>query len=313
MTRAEKEWEVYSGKYRTYIKTERGLAANTVEAYMRDLRRFRRFVTERYRLSPLEVETPVVEEFLNSLFEAGAEKSTQNRTLSGVSSFYDFLLRTDVLEKSPAEFVERPKSGHYLPDTLSIEEIDAILDAIDVSTAHGYRNRTMIEMLYSCGLRVSELTSLHISDLFFDEGFIRVLGKGSKQRLVPVSDRCRMQVETYLREGFQVLASFPGSGSMRYAPEAGKTVYVRAMPEWMGEVGSEDYQKALFDAAQWLAERTKGKITYWQVANEPDIDIFYGPLAGNPDAKPGINLGYINDYARLLMHPCSCNSAFGSL
>ena len=98
MTRAEKEWEVYSGKYRTYIKTERGLAANTVEAYMRDLRRFRRFVTERYRLSPLEVETPVVEEFLNSLFEAGAEKSTQNRTLSGVSSFYDFLLRTDVLE-----------------------------------------------------------------------------------------------------------------------------------------------------------------------------------------------------------------------
>ena len=210
MTRAEKEWEVYSGKYRTYIKTERGLAANTVEAYMRDLRRFRRFVTERYRLSPLEVETPVVEEFLNSLFEAGAEKSTQNRTLSGVSSFYDFLLRTDVLEKSPAEFVERPKSGHYLPDTLSIEEIDAILDAIDVSTAHGYRNRTMIEMLYSCGLRVSELTSLHISDLFFDEGFIRVLGKGSKQRLIPVSDRCRMQVETYLREGFQVLASFPG-------------------------------------------------------------------------------------------------------
>ena len=200
MTRAEKEWEVYSGKYRTYIKTERGLAANTVEAYMRDLRRFRRFVTERYRLSPLEVETPVVEEFLNSLFEAGAEKSTQNRTLSGVSTFYDFLLRTDVLEKSPAEFVERPKSGHYLPDTLSIEEIDAILDAIDVSTAHGYRNRTMIEMLYSCGLRVSELTSLHISDLFFDEGFIRVLGKGSKQRLVPVSDRCRMQVETYLRE-----------------------------------------------------------------------------------------------------------------
>lgn len=130
--------------------------------------------------------------------------------------------------------------------------------------------------------------------------------------------RSEEQVETYLREGFQVLASFPGPGSMRYAPEEGKTVYVRAMPEWMGEVGSADYQKALFDAAQWLAERTKGKITYWQVANEPDIDIFYGPLtkdqnigflmtaargllAGNPDAKPGINLGYINDYARLLM------------
>ncbi|HIW97651.1 MAG TPA: tyrosine recombinase XerD [Candidatus Tidjanibacter gallistercoris] len=200
MTQAEKEWDIYSGKYRTYIKLERGLADNTVESYMRDLRRFRRFVTERYRLSPLDVDAAVVEDFMASLFEDGAEKSTQGRTLSGVNSFYDFLLRTDVLAKSPTEFVAHPKTRHVLPDTLSVGKIDAILDAMDVSTGQGYRNRTMIEMLYSCGLRVSELTSLHISDLFFDEGFIRVLGKGSKQRLVPVSDRCRMQVETYLRE-----------------------------------------------------------------------------------------------------------------
>lgn len=130
--------------------------------------------------------------------------------------------------------------------------------------------------------------------------------------------RSEAQVEKYLAEGFQVLASFPGPGSMRYAPEAGKTVYVRAMPEWMGEVGSAGYMEALYGAAKWLAERTRGRITYWQVANEPDIDIFCGPLtmeqnieylmtvargllAGNPDAQPGINLGYINDSARVLM------------
>ena len=150
------------------------------------------------------------------------------------------------------------------------------------------------------------------------QGYVFPFAERGSERPSEAFLRSEEQVETYLREGFQVLASFPGPGSMRYAPEEGKTVYVRAMPEWMGEVGSEDYQKALFDAAQWLAERTKGKITYWQVANEPDIDIFYGPLtkdqnigflmtaargllAGNPDAKPGINLGYINDYARLLM------------
>ena len=150
------------------------------------------------------------------------------------------------------------------------------------------------------------------------QGYVFPFAERGSERPSDAFLRSEEQVETYLREGFQVLASFPGPGSMRYAPEEGKTVYVRAMPEWMGEVGSADYQKALFDAAQWLAERTKGKITYWQVANEPDIDIFYGPLtkdqnigflmtaargllAGNPDAKPGINLGYINDYARLLM------------
>lgn len=137
----------------------------------------------------------------------------------------------------------------------------------------------------------------------------------------PLSDaflRSEEQIERYLSEGFQVLASFPGPGSMRYSAEAGKTVYVRSMPEWMGDVGSDGYWQALSETAQWLAQRTKDQITWWQVANEPDIDIFYGPLTqeqnirylmtvargllkGSPDAQPGINLGYINDYARMLM------------
>ena len=130
--------------------------------------------------------------------------------------------------------------------------------------------------------------------------------------------RSEEKVEAFLSEGFSVLASFPGPGSMRYMPDAGKTVYYRAMPAWMGGVDTDDYYAMLFDASAFLAARTRGKITWWQVANEPDIDIFYGPLTkeqnvrflmtaargiqkGNPDAKSGINLGYINDYARFLM------------
>ena len=126
------------------------------------------------------------------------------------------------------------------------------------------------------------------------------------------------KVMTFIREGFGVLASFPGPGSMRYVPSAGKTVYYRAMPLWMGDPSEDGYYEALYEAARWLGERTRGTITWWQVANEPDIDIFQGPLtdaqsirylmtvanglkAGNPEAKCGINLGYINDKARLLM------------
>lgn len=130
--------------------------------------------------------------------------------------------------------------------------------------------------------------------------------------------RSEALVEQFLSEGFSVLASYPGPGSMRYMPEAGETVYYRAMPDWMGGLDTDDYYSMLFDSAQWLADRTKERITYWQVANEPDIDMFYGPLskaqnvrflltaarglaAGNPHAQSGINLGYINDYARFLM------------
>lgn len=200
MTGAEKEWDSLIHKYKVYIQLERGLSANTVEAYLRDVRHFAAFVTDRYGATPTQVEPRMAEDFLMELFEEGAEKSTQGRTLSGIGSFYDFLLRTDVADRSPLEFIDHPKAGHYLPDTLSVDEIDAILDSIDVSAPQGYRNRTMLETLYSCGLRVSELVSLRISDLFFDEGFIRITGKGSKQRLVPINQGCIAQIETYLRE-----------------------------------------------------------------------------------------------------------------
>lgn len=200
MTEAEKEWERAALKYKIHIKLERGLSDNTVEAYLRDVRRFASFVTSRYDASPTGVEPGMVDDFLVELFEEGTEKSTQGRMLSGVESFYSFMLLTDAIDRSPTEFTAHPKVGHYLPDTLSVGEIDDILDAIDLSEPQGYRNRTIIETLYSCGLRVSELTGLRITDLFLDEGFIRVSGKGGKQRLVPINDACRVQIETYLRD-----------------------------------------------------------------------------------------------------------------
>lgn len=200
MGEAGNKWEELSRKYRLHIQLERGLSANTVESYMRDLGQFSEFVLERYGLSPTNVEPRMIEDFMLALYDKGVEKSTQSRILSGIKSFYHYLLVTDVIDRAPTEFIDHPTISQTLPDTLSTEEIDSILDAIDLSAPQGQRNRAMIEMLYGCGLRVTELISLRISDLFFEEGFIRVTGKGSKQRLVPVNDECRRQVELWLDE-----------------------------------------------------------------------------------------------------------------
>lgn len=193
-------WDEMTDKYRIFIHLEKGLSANTIESYLRDISQFRDFVSDTYGVTPAKVTPPMVEEFMGHLFDRGVEKTTQGRILSGVRSFYKFMLLEDLVDNSPAEFVDHPKSGQNLPDTLSLEEIDAILDAIDLSPELGRRNRAMIETLYSCGLRVSELVSLKLSDLFFDEGFIRVTGKGSKQRLVPVSPEWKKQIGLYLED-----------------------------------------------------------------------------------------------------------------
>lgn len=189
-----------TGKYRIFIQLEKGLSANTIESYMRDISQFRGFISDNFGAGPAAVTAEMVEQFMGHLFDRGVEKTTQGRILSGVRSFYKYLLLEDLIDSSPAEFVDHPKSAVNLPDTLTLEEIDNILDSIDLSTPLGRRNRAIIETLYSCGLRVSELVSLKLSDLFFDEGFVRVTGKGSKQRLVPVSPEWKKQVELYLED-----------------------------------------------------------------------------------------------------------------
>ena len=198
MAETTKKWADTGRTYRTHIKLEKRLAANTVEAYMRDLRDFAHYILRMWDVEPRKVEPEMIERYLAWLFEQGREKTSQARALCGIRSFYNFLLITDRIAASPVEFIVSPKFGRQLPDVLSTDEIDRIIAAVDTSTTKGLRDSAMLETLYSCGLRVSELTALRMSDLFFGEGYIRVIGKGDKQRLVPVSTMARDRIQLYL-------------------------------------------------------------------------------------------------------------------
>lgn len=198
MAENTKKWEEAGRHYRTYIKLEKRLAQNTVEAYMHDLRSFAHFILRMYDVPPAKVEEPMVQRYVAWLYDRGREKASQARSLSGVKSFFNFLLISDRIESSPAEFVLTPKFGRHLPDVLTTGEIDRIIAAVDGTTPKEIRDAAMLEVLYSCGLRVSELTSLRIRDLFFGEGYIRVTGKGDKQRLVPISSTARERIHRYL-------------------------------------------------------------------------------------------------------------------
>ena len=189
-------WEKELTDYTYYIKLEKKLSDNTVEAYLRDLRQIASYMESEFSLSDPEKVLPQhVESFLAYIYDKGTEKATQARILSGVKSFLN-----DRIESLPTEFIDTPKIGRKLPDVLSVEEIEAVLGSIDLSNKFGHRNKAMIETLYSCGLRVSELISLRISDLFFQDGFIRVIGKGDKQRLVPVSRSAVELIDLYLEQ-----------------------------------------------------------------------------------------------------------------
>ena len=200
MAENPKKWEETGRRSRTYIKLEKRLSENTVESYMRDLRQFAHFILRQYDVTPRKVERTMIERYMGWLFERGREKTSQARCLCGIRSFFNFLLISDQIEASPAEFVDTPKFGRHLPDILTTAEIDRIIATVDMRTTKGIRDSAMLEVLYSCGLRVSELTSLRLSDLFFGEGYIRVIGKGDKQRLVPISTVARDKIQRYLEE-----------------------------------------------------------------------------------------------------------------
>ena len=200
MAENTKKWADAARRYTTYIKLEKRLAANSVESYLRDLRQFAHFILRMWDVPPQRVEPSMIERFMAWLYDRGREKSSQARALSSVKSFYNFLMINDRIESSPAEFVQMPKFGRQLPDVLSVDEIDRIIAAVDTSTVKGLRDQAMLEVLYSCGLRVSELTSLRMQDLFFGEGYIRVIGKGDKQRLVPISTPARERIYRYLEK-----------------------------------------------------------------------------------------------------------------
>lgn len=193
-----KKWNEIARSYRTYIRLEKQLSPNSVESYMRDLGQFAHFILRMYDVPPRKVEQQMIEHYMQWLFEKGREKSSQARYLSGIKSFFNFMLLEEMIETSPAELVEAPKAGRQLPDTLSTEEIDTMIGLIDQSSTKGLRDRAILELLYSCGLRVTELCDLKLSDLFFGEGYIRIIGKGDKQRLVPISSVARTRIQLYM-------------------------------------------------------------------------------------------------------------------
>ena len=191
-------WEKIRNEYMRYIRFERRLSENSVEAYMRDLEEFTSFVIHTYGVAPDKVEPQMIERFMGWLYDNGRSGASQARRLSGIKSFYNFLLLGDRIDALPTDNVHTPKLGRVLPDTLTVEEIDAMLATFDMRTPKGCRDSAIVEVLYSCGLRVSELTSLRIDNLFFGEGYIRIIGKGDKQRFVPIGSVARDKIQLYM-------------------------------------------------------------------------------------------------------------------
>ena len=184
-------------KYKMYLRLERSLSANTIAAYLDDLAKLLRFLDEE-GLDVFGVTYEDLQQLVAGLHDIGIHPRSQARIISGIKSFYKFLLIDGYIQADPTELLETPKVGVKLPEILSVEEIDRILASIDLTTAEGQRNRAMLEVLYSCGLRVSELVSLRIPDIYPNEEFIRVEGKGSKQRLVPISRTALREIQNYL-------------------------------------------------------------------------------------------------------------------
>ncbi len=191
-------WQKFIKAYYSYIRLERALAANTIESYMRDLRNFSDFVQQSGAVAPYDISQADIEAYMESLYTLGLESSSAARILSSIKSFFDFLLIEGEIDQSPADLVEAPKRERNLPDLLTLEQIDRIIDSIPPTTTKGLRDRALLELLYSCGLRATEATTLRLSDLFFEEGYLRVVGKGDKQRLVPLSSVAKGRIVDYL-------------------------------------------------------------------------------------------------------------------
>ena len=195
MKRTEKTDKILV-KYKQYLKLEKSLSDNTVDAYLTDLDKLLAYLTLE-NINILDVRLENLEDFSAGLHDIGIHPRSQARILSGIRSFYRFLIMEDYLESDPTELLESPQTGFKLPEVMTVEEIDLLIGSIDRSTKEGQRNRAILETLYSCGLRVSELCNLKLSELYFEEGFIKVEGKGSKQRLVPISPRAIKEIRLY--------------------------------------------------------------------------------------------------------------------
>lgn len=209
-------------RYKQYLRLEKSLSANTVEAYLTDLDKLFRFLDDK-GIHKFEAKLEDLEQFSASLHDIGICPRSQARILSGIRSFYYFLILEDELEADPSELLESPQIGFHLPEVLSLEEIDNLIGSIDLSTPEGQRNRAILETLYSCGLRVSELCNLKLSNLYLEEGFIKVEGKGNKQRLVPISPRAIRELQFYFIDR-NLMEIKPGYEDFVFISKRGKNI-----------------------------------------------------------------------------------------
>lgn len=192
-----KSWVNYINDYKSYLKIERGLSVNSVTNYAFDLQKLTDYLNDnKIETSPIHINEDILQQFIYSVANDLSPRS-RTRLISGLKSFFNFLVFEDYRKDMPMELIEVPKLGRKLPDTLSTTEIDSLINAIDLNSNEGERNRALLETLYSCGLRVSELVTLKLSDLFFDEGFIKITGKGNKQRFVPIGSFTQKYIEVY--------------------------------------------------------------------------------------------------------------------
>jgi integrase/recombinase XerD len=216
------EWELIIPEYQGFLKLEKGLSANSIEAYLADVGKLRQYL-ELHELTagPDELSHQDLHGFLAWIGTLGLAARSQARILSGLKAFYRYLLLEDLVQKDPTALMEGPRLGRKLPEVLTVSEIDRMLEKIDLSKAEGRRNKAMLETLYSCGLRVSELVGLQLSGIFRAEGFIKIIGKGDKERLVPFSPRALKEIDLYMPDRHS-LAIQPGHEDILFLNRRGK-------------------------------------------------------------------------------------------
>ena len=216
-------WPQAIKQFDGYLRLEKSLSPNSVEAYVRDATKLQQFlVFEKRHVGPLQVSTEVLREFLATLQGLGLGATSQARTLSGLKAFFNFLIMEDLLKLDPTDTLEAPKTGRHLPDTLSYPEVEQLLAAIDLSTDDGLRARALLEVMYSSGLRVSELCDLRLSNIYAEQGFVKVVGKGNKERLVPIGREALKHLNFYLSGVRGHLDLKPGSEDFVFLSQRGR-------------------------------------------------------------------------------------------
>ena len=216
-------WKIDKKGFKAYLQLEKSLSENSVLAYLRDIDKFTQFLSlHNIEVSPAKVELPLLEDFLKWISDLGMTPSSQSRIISGLRSFYKYCLQEQIVQKDPTALLETPKLAKKLPDVLSFDEIEKIIGVIDVSAPEGTRNKAIIETLYSCGLRVSELINLKLSCLYLEVGYVRITGKGDKERLVPIGTSAIKYINIYKQNIRVRLPIIPGNEDVVFLNRRGR-------------------------------------------------------------------------------------------